>query len=969
MAAELTVRSPGGGAVPSTPEGFLVGRSARGILSVLLFGSGLALAPAPPASADVVRYGGDSLNTGWYADQHGLNPNAVSASDFGQLWSTNVTGQVYAQPLVSNGTVFVATEDNTIYGLDERTGTAQWTRTLHPTAWHTADLQCPDISPNMGVTGTPVIDPATNTAYFYAKTYANGSSGPAMWYLHAVDVATGAERGGFPVALFGNATNAPSLSFDPTQQAQRPGLLLMDGVVYAVFGGHCTRFPYQGWVVGVATSGSIRTLWATTDPSTNQFGAGIWQSGGALVSDRPGSMVFATGNGTPPSSPTPGTSPPTTGLGISVVRLTVQPDGSLAPTDFFSPHNAAQLADADVDLGSGAPLVLPPGSFGTAEHPHLAVEVGKDGNVWLLDADGLGGFQQGPNGGDDVVSRAGPDGGVWSKPTPWGGDGGYVYIATASPGASANASSGVLHAYKYGLDGSGTPTLSLVGAANESLAFGSGPPVVTSSGTATGSAVLWQVQRFTDNSGQLNAYDPVPVNGVLNLRRSFNLGATMKFTQPGVSGDKLFVGANGHVMAFGRPTDSVLVASVPPFPVTTIGQSATANVVFTARQATTVTDAVVSAGGAPDEFAITGPPSPAHGTPLNVGDTVTYPVTFTPTVIGPGTSTLTLTTPQGIAVATSTGVGQSPSPLLVVNPVTAPFGTIAVGASRSAAVTLSNAGAQPLTFDGVSAPAPPFTATGLPTPGSQLASGASIAVNLTYAPTAIGDHTGQLAITSTGGNVTIPLTGSAGTPGLLSVSPTTITFPDTPVAGWAEASFTVTNTGGSDLTIVKSKPPLGGAVHRAHELAGGHAHRRRPERDRARPVRADDGDDAERQLGSRRRRVVAADQHEPDWHRRAQLGDPGALRRWLDVPGDRRTARPVHRPHPSRRLHGRQRVLAAAAQPGRRGRVVRPHHRSGHRCRRHRVRDRARRLRHRGHRRDRRRVRLVRHGRRRSRVL
>ena len=796
-------------------------RTRRAALCVLLVTLSLALAPPPPATADVVRYGGDNLNTGWYADQHGLNPNAVSASDFGQLWSTNVTGQVYAQPLVSNGTVFIATEDNTIYGLDERTGAVRWTRAVHPTPWHTADLQCPDISPNMGVTGTPVIDPATNTAYFYAKTYANGSSGPAMWYLHAVDVATGAERSGFPVPLFGNATNAPTLAFDPTQQAQRPGLLLMDGVVYAAFGGHCTRYPYQGWVVGVSTSGSIRTLWATTDPGNGEFGGGIWQSGGALVSDRPGSILFATGNGSPPTTPTPGTSPPNTGLGISVVRLSVQPNGSLAPTDFFSPHNSLQLAEQDIDLGSGAPLVLPPESFGTAEHPHLAVEVGKDGNVFLLDADDLGGHKQGPNGGDKVVSRAGPDGGVWSRPTPWGGDGGYVYIATSSPGATGSGSSGVLHAYKYGLDGAGTPTLSLVATANESLGFGSGPPVVTSSGTTTGSAVLWQIQRFTNGSGQLNAYDPVPVNGVLNLRRSFNLGATMKFTQPGVSGDKLFVGANGHVMAFGRPTDSVFAASVPSFPKTTIGQSSSANVVFTARQATTVSDATVASGGAPNEFAITGPPAPPHGTALKVGDTVTYPVTFTPTVVGPGTSTLTVTTPQGIAVATLTGVGQSPNPLLVSNPTEAPFGTIAVNTTRSSAITLSNAGAQPVTFNTVTAPAAPFSATGLPAPGSQLASGASIAVNLTYAPTALGDHSGQLAITSTGGNLTIPLTGAAGTPGMLSVSPTTITYPNTPIGGWAEASFTVTNTGGSDLTIVKSKPPLGGAFSALTNLPEG----------------------------------------------------------------------------------------------------------------------------------------------------
>jgi hypothetical protein len=465
---------------------------------------------AAACQPDVNMINADPLGTGAYPDESPLAPSNLTPTGFGQLFASTLDGQVYAQPLVNNGTLLAVTEHNSAYGLDPVTGATKW-HTNYGTPWNPADLSCGDLVPEVGITGTPVIDPKTHHAYFTSKTYVSGTSGPAAWYLHDVDVATGAETAGWPVRIQGHADNDSTTVFDAAHEMQRAGLSLVNGVVYLAFGAHCDRTPYVGWVVGVsASTPAITTMWSTEIHQSGGGQAGIWQSGGGLVTDAAGSLYAVTGNGVTPS-PGPGLGrPQPNGLGESVVKLTPS-SGHLAVADWFTPSNAAQLNSYDGDLGSGGPVGLPD-SFGTAAHRHLLAVAGKEGYLEVLDRDDLGGMAQGPGGTDRVVARVGPYGGVWGKPAVWSGDGGYLYLPTASPGPSSAGSSGILNVFKRVVDGSGNVSFSLAATSSDAFGFSSSSPVVTSDGTTSGSAVVWIIH--TDGSSgagaELRAYNAIP---------------------------------------------------------------------------------------------------------------------------------------------------------------------------------------------------------------------------------------------------------------------------------------------------------------------------------------------------------------------------------------------------------------------------------------------------------------------------
>ena len=319
-----------------------------------------------------------------YTTTHNLDPAVVGSAQFGTLWQfyAGFKETILSQPLVYTAAgkaqvVIAATENNNVYVLDAATGTKIASTNLGA-PFTAVDANCADVTPNIGVTSTGIIDPATNTYYVVSKTYAPGQTGTlgGRFRVHALDTWTLQERPGFPVELEGTVPwNNPAVKFQSGYQMQRAGLTIMKGVVYIAFAGHCDNFQYYGHVIGVnIATGAIANAFTAEAGSTYDKGAGIWQAGGALATDG-NSMWFVTGNGQGTalkSSPVFGYNPPGA-LPQSVVRVTLNSSNNqLYAADFFTPYDYANTNAADQDFGSSGVAILPSG-FSTPTVSRIAI--------------------------------------------------------------------------------------------------------------------------------------------------------------------------------------------------------------------------------------------------------------------------------------------------------------------------------------------------------------------------------------------------------------------------------------------------------------------------------------------------------------------------------------------------------------------------------------------------------------------
>ena len=190
------------------------GASRRGI--VLLAAALLVATGAPALAATTTQ---DPSRNGWVPDEPGLSPAAVGADTFGQRFSAPVDGQVFASPVVDDGTLVVATETNHVYGLDAEDGSRLWARAFGPPFdADAAPVACSDLKPSVVITGTPALDATSHTAYFVSKESTSGPGEPqsARMLMHALDTRNGDELPGWPVTLDGAADNDPGVTFDAT---------------------------------------------------------------------------------------------------------------------------------------------------------------------------------------------------------------------------------------------------------------------------------------------------------------------------------------------------------------------------------------------------------------------------------------------------------------------------------------------------------------------------------------------------------------------------------------------------------------------------------------------------------------------------------------------------------------------------------------------------------------------------------
>jgi hypothetical protein len=324
--------------------------------------------------------------TGANLEETTLTPANVTPSTFGRLYTRQVDGQVLAQPLYakwisvlnpstgvkqSKNIVYVATAHNTIYAFDAaETSTSPTAGILKQRTLESPQYGgiCGETWGPVGVSGTPVIDKAAGAMYVVARA-------PNAYWIHKLELATLNDVVP-PVRIAASVpdTDGGSLVFDATVQRQRPGLLLVNGVVYVGFGTYsCDEGPYHGWVL--AYDGSLNRVGAyATTPHRSSVGAGIWQSGGGLVADDAGDIYFETGNGT--------TNAARGDLSEAFVKLHPRPglanilDTTGAPPANYIVPNSTRLNDGDVDLGSGAPMMLPGNKL---------MGGGKQGVLYLLD--------------------------------------------------------------------------------------------------------------------------------------------------------------------------------------------------------------------------------------------------------------------------------------------------------------------------------------------------------------------------------------------------------------------------------------------------------------------------------------------------------------------------------------------------------------------------------------------------------
>ena len=540
----------------SLPALFLFGWSATAQISVLT------------QHYDIARTGANTSETI-------LTPANVNTSQFGKLFSYPVDGYVYAQPLYVPGVtmgagtpqagtkhnvVFVATENDSVYAFDADSNSPAanasplWRVTLLDAAHGAAPgarvmlssdiTNQGDIVPVVGITSTPVIDPATGTLYVVGKTKENNTY---VQRLHALSITNGAEKFGGPVKLqasvqgTGTGSVGGTLNFDPYWQHQRPGLLLLHGIVYIGFGAHEDLGPWHGWILAYNAATLLRTgVWCSTP---NGSDGGIWAAGTGLAADVPdptghpfGRLFASTGNGSFNAAAN------YKNFGDSVLRLDLANGAPTMTTasgttvgDAFTPLDQAWLDNQDLDQGSGGTMVLPSAASGSQR---LLVQAGKTGRIYVVNRDSMGGYH--PTNKVDPQQKASVTT-VYSAPAYWNG---RVYFW---------ASGDHLRAYSFA---NGVMSSTSTSASAAVSNFPGSTPTISSNANANG--IVWNIlsQNYASKGhATLDAHDASNVAKFLyssdqNLTRD-NPGAAVKFTVPTVANGKVYVGTETQLSVYG----------------------------------------------------------------------------------------------------------------------------------------------------------------------------------------------------------------------------------------------------------------------------------------------------------------------------------------------------------------------------------------------------------------------------------
>jgi hypothetical protein len=429
----------------------------------------------------------------------------------------------YAQPLyladpAGRDLVFVATEQNQVSAFHADDGTVAWQRTLAPPIPRSA-LPCGNIDP-LGITGTPIIDAAARTLFLDAMTDAGGGTPKHMIYALSVD--DGSTRAGWPVDLNAGVSSG-GITFDSRVQNQRPALALLDGTVYVAYGGHYGDCgDYYGWVVGVPTADPVSVgVFRTHDQ-----GVAIWGPSG--ISSDGTSLYVTTGNGF---------GGPEWGDSEAVLRLSPGPVFDRTDTrNYFAPADWPRLDQLDLDLASTGPVLVDlPG----AVHDQLAIALGKDGYMYVLDRTDLGGI-----GGELLAMKVASNqiiNAAASYRTPHG-----TYVVFKGDGVNCpDGTSGNVTAMRLLPTDPLSAEVAWCGASN-----GLGSPMVTQTELGGGDTIVWVVGCEGDlKLHGFDGDDGTVVFGGGGAAETMAGGVRRYVTPIAVKG-RIFVAGDGRVYAF-----------------------------------------------------------------------------------------------------------------------------------------------------------------------------------------------------------------------------------------------------------------------------------------------------------------------------------------------------------------------------------------------------------------------------------
>lgn len=503
---------------------------------------------------DVTTYHYDNARDGLNSKETALTLANVNATSFGLIGTYPVDGKVDAEPLVVSGVattagstqnlLYVATEHDTVYAFDTTTGAQLWKTSILGANETTSDPHnCGQISPEIGITSTPVIDRTRGTnGTIFVVGMTEDSAGKYHQRLHTLDLATGAELAGSPTEVTAsypgtgdNSSNGKVL-FDPGQYAERIGLLLLNGTIYTAWTSHCDSRPYTGWVMGYDETSLQQSTVLNLTP--NGSDGAVWMSGFGLAADSSANIYFLDANGTLDSGFTASGFPNQADYGNAIVKLSTT--SGLSVADYFEPFNTVAESVADVDLGSGGAMLLPDVTDASGKTRHLLVGAGKDKNIYVADRDNMGKFVPGATDNGNIYQElpAALPNGAWSGPAFFNNT---VYYAGVVDALKAYPVTNALLA--------ATPT-------SQSTAIFPYPgstPGISANGTTNG--IVWAVESSLTAAGVLHAYDASNLAHELynsnqsGARDAFGLGN--KFITPLIANGRVYIGTQNSVAVFG----------------------------------------------------------------------------------------------------------------------------------------------------------------------------------------------------------------------------------------------------------------------------------------------------------------------------------------------------------------------------------------------------------------------------------